>query len=65
MGFIQKLATRSKRVKENKKPIKEFALASLALAFLMKKFIIPWLKKNPELKDDLKNEIDKVNVKEL
>ena len=35
---------------ENKKPIKEFALASLALAFLMKKFIIPWLKNNPEKK---------------
>ena len=50
---------------EEQKPIKEFALASLALAFLMKKFIIPWLKKNPELKDDLKDEIDKVNVKEL
>ena len=50
---------------EKQKPIKEFALASLALAFLMKKFIIPLLKKNPELKDDLKNEIDKVHVIEL
>ena len=47
---------------ENKKPIKEFALASLALAFLMKKFIIPWLKNNPEKKEDLKKEIDKIDV---
>ena len=29
-------------LKENKKPIKEFALASLALGFLMKKYIIPF-----------------------
>tara|TARA_Y100000593_G_C4184652_1_gene273763 strand:- start:161 stop:358 length:198 start_codon:yes stop_codon:yes gene_type:complete len=50
---------------EDKKPIKEFALASLALAFLMKKFIIPWLKKNPELKSELQNEIEKVDVNKL
>ena len=52
-------------LKENKKPIKEFALASLALAFLMKKFIIPWLKKNPELKDELQDEIEKVDVNKI
>ena len=50
---------------EEKKSIKEFALASLALAFLMKKFIIPWLKKNPELKDELQEEIEKVDVNKL
>ena len=49
-------------LKENKKPIKEFALASLALGFLMKKYIIPWLKKNPELKDKLQDEIEKVDT---
>ena len=50
---------------EEKKSIKEFALASLALAFLMKKFIIPWLKKNPELKDELQDEIEKVDVNKI
>tara|TARA_Y100001963_G_scaffold156710_1_gene250993 strand:- start:2379 stop:2576 length:198 start_codon:yes stop_codon:yes gene_type:complete len=50
---------------EDKKPIKEFALTALGVAFLMKKFILPWLKKNPELKDELQNEIEKVNVDKL
>ena len=47
-------------LKENKKPIKEFALMTLGLTFLIKKVIIPWLQKNPELKDDLKKEIEKL-----
>tara|TARA_Y100001963_G_scaffold146306_1_gene221073 strand:- start:722 stop:904 length:183 start_codon:yes stop_codon:yes gene_type:complete len=45
---------------EGKKPIKEFALMTLGLGILMKKVIIPWLKKNPELKDDLKKEVEKL-----
>ena len=48
------------KLDENKKPIKEFALASLAIAFLMKKVILPLLQKKPELKDDLKKEVEKL-----
>tara|TARA_Y100001973_G_scaffold78733_1_gene115583 strand:+ start:726 stop:908 length:183 start_codon:yes stop_codon:yes gene_type:complete len=45
---------------EDKKPIKEFALMTLGLTLLIKKVIIPWLQKNPELKDDLKKEVEKL-----
>ena len=42
-------------LKKKKKPIKEFALMTLGLTLLIKKVIIPWLQKNPGLKDDLKS----------
>mgnify|MGYP003155663886 FL=1 len=45
---------------EDKKPVKEFALMALGLTVLMKKVILPWLKRNPELKDDLKKEVEKL-----
>jgi|TARA_R100001443_G_scaffold75519_1_gene83093 hypothetical protein len=47
-------------LKKKKKPIKEFALMTLGLTLLIKKVIIPWLQKNPELKDDLKKEVEKL-----
>lgn len=48
-------------LKENKKPVKEI-VGILTVGALISKFIIPWLKKNPGLKDKLQDEINKVDV---
>ena len=50
-------------LKENKKPVKEI-VGILTVGALISKFIIPWLKKNPGLKNKLQDEIDKVDITE-